>query len=322
MEHKTIRIKGDFIEPVITVDNYVYDSLGSSVPKIVLVPNRDWKSYNTGFEDQKKNAVETMGCTGFNTHDSIQRIGKLRYGTDDNYSDRYLNIGAGTTRSGNSPHKVAEAIRQYLGCIPEEKLPFDETITSWAKYYSPKPLPQELMNIGTKWRNEHEFLHEWVFLPNQSLREKQDRIWEALKYSPVSTSVYGWRWNGQFYYKNTSDTDNHWTVIVNGVYGKYWEVDDTYEPYIKKLKWDYDFSYGKKYHYKKLLEESEKKNMDYTTLDKIYQKILCREPDEGASSYLNYDEPFVEEQLLKSKERQSIESLIGFFRKFGFLKGK
>lgn len=323
MEHRSFRVKRDFIEPIITIDNYIYDSLGASLPREILVPGRDWEQYNTGFEDQKKQGVETMGCTVFNTHDAIQRIGKRRYETDDNYSDRYGNIGCGTTQSGNSPHKVAENIRQLIGCIPETKLPFGNP-KSWKEYMTPSPLPQRLLNIGSKWRQDAEFGHEWCFLPKQTLKEKQDRIWASLRYSPVSASVYGWRWNGQRYYKNPSDRDNHWTTIIGGKLNDYWKIDDTYPPYIKRLDWDYNFSYGKRYHYKlkKNFQEEEKGIMNKEQLDTIYKELLMRDSDPGGDAYKNYEEDFVRDELLKSKERKTLEKWVRFLRSVKLLKGK
>ena len=57
-------------------------------------------------------------------------------------------------------------------------------------------------------------------------------------------------------------------------------------------------------------------------LREIYQELLMREPDDGSEDYLNFDREFVVERIMLSKERQSIESLVNFFRKFGVLKGK
>lgn len=68
--------------------------------------------------------------------------------------------------------------------------------------------------------------------------------------------------------------------------------------------------------------------VDLEQLNTISDELLI-EPasDDLKKSYLQdgkpaYEENFVRDEIMKSDQRQAIESLVKFFKKFGFLKGK
>jgi len=108
-----------------------------------------------------------------------------------------------------------------------------------------------------------------------ALEEKQKRMMMALKTSPLGVSVCAWRKQGDVYVKSKNERDNHWTVCVVGyVKDKYWLIADTYiddgEP-IKKLSWDYPFSYCKRYSIE--LKPMQPKPM--TLLEQI-REYLCK----------------------------------------------
>ena len=87
---------------------------------------------------------------------------------------------------------------------------------------------------------------------------------------------------------------------------------------------------GKEYKYYSINEAEKKKTMqvDSKQLNTISRELLI-EPSsiELEKSYLKdgepaYEEDFVRNEIMKSKQRQDIESFVKFFKKFGFLKGK
>ena len=244
-----------FIEPTLTEDNYL---LGSSpLPQIVLQESGDWSMFAPKFEPQRKK-FETYNCTSFNTLDCIQRLLK-RLGIDENYSDRFTGITAGTKEGGNDPHTVAEALRKN-GLIPEDLLPFSDNLKNLDEYYSFKGADEaKCRKAGLAWLDRFEFGHEYVFHPSDT--NKQEKMMEALKYSPLGVSVDAWNEYEGVYIKDQGARDNHWTVCVVGfVKDKYWIIDDSYLAggnNFKKLAWNYDFGWAKRYHISKKKTDAE-----------------------------------------------------------------
>ena len=234
--------KYGFIPPTITEDNYIFGA--GQVPEEVLQENMDWLAFIPLNERQKK-GIETYNCTAFHTNNPLEILHKRKFGTEINLSDRALGILAGTQPPGNDPHTVAEALRKN-GLPLEQSLPFDETIDTIEKYYSPNPLSSELKAECDKFLENYDFKHEWVFKGDDVA--KHDKLRATLKFSPLGVSVNAWQDKDGVYYKEKGEQDNHWTTL----YGwdenlKLWKVVDSYEPYLKYLAADYDFGYAKRY---------------------------------------------------------------------------
>lgn len=244
-----------YLEPTITDADYV---LGvSPLAQIPLQPDGQWTAFLPDVELQARQ-IETYNCTGFNTLNCLEMIGK-RLGKDNNYSDRFLGLSAGTYPPGNDPNTVAQAIR-HNGCIPESMLPFSESLSNIDEYYSFKGGLENVCNWqGMQWLKVWDIGHEWVS-PNSIAMMK------ALQYSPLGVSVNAWERQGNVYIRNGED--NHWTTIVGYQENKYWICYDSYiadgSP-LKLLAWDYGFKYIKRYH----LEE--KVTQEQLT---IFRKIL------------------------------------------------
>jgi hypothetical protein len=169
------------------------------------------------------------------------------YGTEVNYSERYIGILAGNDYNGNNPHKVIEVIRKEAGCLPDDMLPFSEDITTWEQYYSPKPMESRYLRVGKKWLEKYSIKHDWVFTQRQSLKDKQENMKLSLMSSPLGVSVMAWRKEGEYYTKPIGGIDNHWCTVYGYVDGEYWKVFDHYDDSYKKLAWDYDFNFAKRY---------------------------------------------------------------------------
>jgi hypothetical protein len=243
-----------FVAPVITDDQYVLGA--SKLPTNVLVANRNWLPFRTGDERQRR-IFETFGCTCYNTLKSISQLEKRIYGETKNYSERFIYILAGVKPPGADPHVICETIRKY-GLIPEEMLPFDDSITSLEQYADPKAITPEMIDEGFGWKVRNEFMHEWVFNSNlHSLEEKQRRIHEALQYSPLGASVDGWREENGLYTKPAGGEDNHWTEVAGTTQNYYHTADDSYDPFEKKLAYTYDFGFMKRYHLRRRTPEEQ-----------------------------------------------------------------
>lgn len=261
-----------FVAPKeITPDNYVLGSF-SLLPKVILQPSRDWRSTAPDFEPQQKR-FETYNCTGFNTLSAIENL-LARLGINENYSDRWVGIIAGTKAPGNDPHIVAEAIRKH-GLIPESMLPFSDDLKNIDEYYSFKGADEaKCREAGKKWLERFDFGHEWVF---QGGENKQEKMLEALLYSPLGVSVRAWEKEGALFAKKKGSQDNHWTCNVVGMEEKkYWIIDDSYlddsQPF-KYLKWDYDFSFCKRYSITIKATKEEKTWTILQALQKLFQLL-------------------------------------------------
>lgn len=236
-----------FIEPEIKDTDYRlcgYTKLSAEV----LCPDGQWDDYLPEKEYQNKNGLETSSCVTFGTLNCLEILYKKLYGKEENYSERYIAKLSGTTPSGNSIQTVADTIRKK-GNISEKLLPFSSDINTWDKFFT--NIPEELLLMGQNWLTLFSYGHEYIFTINNT--DKQAKLKEALKYSPCGVSVCAWIKddNGR-YIKPAGTRDNHWVCC----YGHscegpqsswYWKIYDTYDDTHKKLVWDYDFGYAKRY---------------------------------------------------------------------------
>lgn len=268
-----------FIKDIKDIDQYVYGA--SSLPKVVLQADRDWRSFLPAFEPQLKRGIETYNCTSFNTLTPIEILMRRLFGdigSSRNYSDRALGIFAGTKPPGNSPHKVAETIRK-CGLNTEVSLPFSNDIQTVEEYYSFKGANEkDCIAEGKGWLTQFEFGHEWVFEGFMPLSEKQRRMWECLQYSPLAGSVDAWVEENGLYIHPPYVAENHWTDIVAAEWGVCWWAFDTYEPELKKLAWDYDFGQVKRYHLSEKTVVSEPKISWWERLQNFFVSIFKRTP--------------------------------------------
>lgn len=241
-DHKIIKL--GFIEPEIKEEDYILGA--GNIPEEILQPDRQWTDFLPVDERQHK-GVETYNCTSFHTNNPYEILIRRKFSREENFSDRCLGILAGTYPPGNDPNKVAQALRENGVCL-ETHLPFSDDIKNVDDYYSPKPLTASLKAECEKFLDKYETRHEWVFKDKKTpLKEKQEKMWEALQYSPLGASVVAWKKDGKYFVKNIGEQDTHWTTVIGGKKGEYWLVMDSYEPFSKKLAWDYDFGYVKRY---------------------------------------------------------------------------
>lgn len=228
-----------FIEPVILGSDYRFGGgFGLTTGKPILCPDRDWTPYLPAGEIQRR-IIETSSCTEFGTNNAIESIIKVKFGIDIDLSERFPSIGAGNNENGNDPNKVAQWIHDN-GAIKEALLPFTDEIKSWAEYMTPNPLPKKLTKEGKRWG--YDFKHEWVDVD-------PEKLWSALQYSPLGVSVVAWIKDGAYYIKPEGMRDNHWTLLIGGVYKKSFRIFDSYidDDYFKDVPWDYKFGYAKLY---------------------------------------------------------------------------
>ena len=243
---KSLRPHG-FLAPEILPENHLFGGLGTSYE--VLQPNWQWDEFLPVDELQSKGDLETQNCTVYGTLNVIETLLYRLFRVTSNFSERYVGIASGTTSAGNDPQRVAETIRKVCGLVDESDLPFDDTVKTFEDYYHPTPLPANLLKKGIEWRDSYVFNHQYVFKPND--KNKTEKLVESLKTSPLGVSVQAWTLDGGLYVKQKGDPDNHWGMLYGGEYKKYWNFFDHYNNTHKKLAWDYDFGYAKRYSLKK-----------------------------------------------------------------------
>jgi len=232
MKDKYIHNNYGFIADTIAPEDYRFGAISSPI----LQENGQWDDFLPEVELQRKNGVETMACTSFGTLNCVETLLKRLFHIEDNYSERYTAILSGTTRNGNSPHKVAQTIRHF-GLINEVDLPFDNSVVSWETFYTPNPMRSKFTRLGIGWLNEWSFEHEWV---------DKDYMKYALKFSPLGVSVFAWSQNVEGLYTKEG-MDNHWCMCYGYKEGEFWKVFDHYDQTHKLLAWDYDFKFIKRY---------------------------------------------------------------------------
>jgi len=232
-------VPNNFIEVPVFADEYIFGG-NSKIQGDVLRADGDWRS-RLAFENQYNNGVESMSCTVYGTLSAIEILLTEKFDFSTDYSERFTSTLAGTTKSGNSPHKVGETIRGR-GLVSETQLPFSMEITRWEEYFA--PIPSQLSREGQKWLKQWSFGHDWVITRDTRKEEKIELLTDALKFSPVGVSVYGWADEKGVYVK--AGNDNHWCLLVAGD-KDYWYVLDSYAPYLKRLAKNYDFGFAKRY---------------------------------------------------------------------------
>lgn len=235
-------VPNSFIESPIFDDEYIFGSDKSLSAVKILNLGGDWRGYIPRFEEQFKNGVESMSCVTYGTLNVIEILLEHHHDIlNQDYSERYTSTLAGTTRSGNSPQKVAETVRKY-GLITEMLLPFNDSINTWEKYFA--HISSGLKRKGKKWLKDWEFGHEWIITRDTNVADKIPILENALKISPVGVSVFGWADIDGIYVKEGNDT--HWCVLLYGD-KDYWYVLDSYAPFMKRLEKSYDFGFAKQY---------------------------------------------------------------------------
>lgn len=214
----------------------------STLPTKPLMPGgHGWKSKRPVGETQSKYGIDPESCPAGGTLNAYETLGRhLNIWFQSDLSERALGILMGMSGLGGWPWDAAEKLHKY-GAIPEAFLPFDEKITTLQKYFSPRPLSYSLFKIAQHWLTVYETGFEWVVNPQMNLTgaQKKVRMMEALQYSPLGVAGYAWSRHGDNKYYNDGP-DIHFFCVDDFSTGNYWDAFDTYDPFGKRLDWNYD----------------------------------------------------------------------------------
>lgn len=257
---KHYKIQSNFIPPVIKPEDYIFGS--GQLQGAILRENGDWRDYVPQNEDQRKK-IETSACASYGTINAIEILMEETFGLIDmDYSERFISFLSGTTPQGNTPNKVAQAIRDN-GLIPEAMLPFKDAIDSFQAYNSFEGADEQKCRAeGQQWLKQWDFGYDWVFYSDIGITEKYAKLREALKFSPIGISTYAWVEDGGLFIKPKNSRDNHWVLLIHIDEDGYPYVFDTYPPYIKKLAKNYDFGFAMRYSLakKEIIAETKKES--------------------------------------------------------------
>ena len=230
----------------------------------VLQEDGQWDNFLPVYEAQSKNGFESMNCWNFGTHNCIETLLKRKYNIDWNGSERYICVLAGGTVNGGMPRNAIETMRTK-GDIPEEMLPFDNTITSFSKFSSPNPMTKVYLDKGQEFLDQYTIGYDYVrtsygnwiwrkaieiFIQNKFKGTWQEIVKEALKMGPLGVSVCAWKFRNSLAYKNSWDKDNHWIELYgykNDQYDQYWKLYDHYTNCYVKAEWNYPFGFIMRY---------------------------------------------------------------------------
>lgn len=217
------------------------------IPTTILQKDGQWGDFLPAFEAQKKK-IETMACVSFSALNCLETLHNRLFNEKINKSDRFLARMSHTGRNGNSMRNVAESVRK--DGIVKESLWSYENITSWSQYY--KTIPNSIIRKGKDWLKEYSVRYDWIYDSGLSIAQKQNRLMEALQYSPIQVSVYayGRQKGGIFIEENRRH--NHAIIIYGYKKGYYWKLFDSYKNEFKKFAWNYNFHYSLRFNLTKL----------------------------------------------------------------------
>ena len=215
-----------------------YEFNGSqSLGGVVIKPDCNWLQDIPPLEVQQNNVFDTWSCATYATIHAICTLAHAKFGQSWDKSERFTSTLAGTVPDkGTSLRNVLESVRKN-GTVDGSLWPFTPEMDSNTFF---EPIDATTKNLGLQWLLQYSFGWEWVSKIVLPVFDKE-KAFEALKYSPLITAVdVNSPIEGDFV-QNTVTSYNHAKVIVNAVYGQYWETADSYLGTTNKYVWDYQF---------------------------------------------------------------------------------
>jgi len=254
-------------------EDWEFGSDNTILGKSVLQADGNWLKKDILKERQRK-GLETMGCVSWSLNNALEYIAKAKYGTEENFSDRFLAKLSNTTTSGNNFQTVCET-RRKDGTVKEQSWPYPEDIVSWSEFY--KAIPKEVILEGQSSLNKYKFYHEWIDMTDWPAVEN------ALKYSPIQIGVFAWAQNskGEYYFPQGA-RHNHATLLVTP--NK--QVFDSYEPFIKQLSAGHPvYRWGKIFDIQKIMADSPEAKL----FERVKGKLIILPEKHGEVYRVNED---------------------------------
>lgn len=263
---KTV-IPKNFIYPDIPENVFVFGS--NQIKGVPLRPDGDWRNFLPSEELQTRNNVESSSCYVHANQHAISTLLEEQYGIpDSDFSERFNALLSNGTPNGGDPLACGQSIR-HDGLIADSLMPFSQDIVTWPLFHSWFDTSEaNCRTEGKNWLSKWQPNYDIVFKMNDDVKVKYSQLREALKYSPIAVSVYGWVEENGLYIKPAGTQDNHLVECVylddqNRMY-----IRDTYSPFLKILEPFYNSSFAMRWAITKL-ELTEKKSLLLQLLDAI-----------------------------------------------------
>lgn len=217
---------------------------GNLAPAIIMPQGHGWKDYLPADDLQSNSELETDNCTNYGTLHALVTLGKQKFSVQFQtaLSERYTGIMTGTGPGGNDPWTVIDTIARYCGVVPAVYLPFGPGVQTWQEYYSPNPMTYALYAMGAHWLKKYKVSYQWVTLPGDSQQIMQQKMREALQFSPLGASVFAWSLHSDGRYYSDEPGQNHWVTVYDYLADGSWCVFDSYDNTHKVL--DPNFIFG------------------------------------------------------------------------------
>lgn len=270
-------------------DGRIEISLGAA--KKVIKPDGQWLDDLPEGEPQRRK-LETFMCVSSSAENFFNIFIKAVYDLIKNKSERALAKTSDTNRRGNTFIKVANSFRKD-GIPKESSWPFTDDILTWEEFY--KTIPIKVIKESQAFLNDWKVNYEWV-------KFSKKNFIEALKYSPLQVGVLAWQERNGKYYMASGQRYNHATLVVGYVEGSHWLIFDSYEPFIKKLEWNYPiYQWAMRYNFEKIEADSPEARL----FERVKGKLIMTPHRNGEVYRVNEDHlkkvPFIigDEKLFK-----------------------
>lgn len=192
-------------------------------PLNILEAKFNWLLYN--------NKISAENVAWLKANGYVNKNGAVEF------SDAFIAILSGTTRTGNSLKGPLEAIHRY-GLVPKSKLPLE----GWMRfedYHDPKRITQELKDLGD------DFIHRFTI---NYVRVVGSDFEHLIKADILDVAGYAWPKPRDGEYPRSSSKPNHCFVAFRT---PKWYIFDNYidrvdDDFVKKLAGDYalvDYGY-------------------------------------------------------------------------------
>lgn len=232
---------------------------------IVNISTGDWRKFRSANQLQFGNGGDKLHCVSRAKCNVIEAIlnFKLQNGTlpqvtvdfltKNNYlvdgkvelNVRFLAQKSGTTKQGNSISKVADSGREF-GYAPKNFAAYpDDVNLTWDEYYVNPPA--ELVKIALDFNKHLKINEEWVLTGDGASEQGKQALLFHLKQSPLQVaSPLCPPWNIDEVPACALTQSTHSYIIDYIEDKKALYAFDHYEPFTKKLPWNYYLPYAQK----------------------------------------------------------------------------
>ena len=252
-----------FVSPEIDLNAYILGGQ-TKLPKVVLQLTGQWDEFAPKYEAQFNEFFDSYGCTIWGSQNGYEFLFKRIEGVEYNFSERFNYILSRIRPPGADPHKVLMDMHNY-GVIPDERLPMTRFLSD---FLTPDPMTEPYLKEGREF--PYILNNEWVIYGTTT--GWKEKMMEALTYSPLCAGVYAWAEEDGIYKRMGSDT--HWVVIFGYEKGEHWLCFDSYDQSIKKLDWNFGFTWVKRLYVEKKTDNLKSQIGILTQIVELLKKVL------------------------------------------------